>query len=640
MNAGIDVNNLDVSVAPGDNFYDFASAGWRRRNPLTPEYSRFGAFDKLGLQVMEQVRDLITDIAGKWHTKGALEQKIALLYNESMDYEKRNRDGIVPVAMDLKEIDGIENMAEYLGRAQKIGIGFWSNSIGVDMMDSEHYIFGVGQGGIGLSRDYLLDDDDKSREIRKKYQKYMKDLFNMFAISDAPASKVYELEIEMAKSFYPKEKLRDPRANYHKMSYADFKKKFHGFDWDVYFKAFGMTPDFIDVSQIEPVAKSLEILRSKDKGVLRAFLKWQISNGAMTALGDNQYDLNFDFYGRALSGKEERRPKWKDAVALVESTLGEAVGQMYVKKYFPKSAKKRMLNLVENLRRAYADRIQNLDWMGDETKKKALEKLAAFRVKIGYPDKWRDYSKLEIIGDSLYADLKRSDIFEWDFMLEKLRNRKVDRSLWYMNPQTVNAYYDPSQNEICFPAGILQPPFFDMNADDAFNYGAIGSVIGHEMTHGFDDMGRHFDKDGNMKNWWTDVDAKAFLERAAVMKNFFNNIEVAPGVKANGEFTLGENLADYGGITIAFDAYKKYGEAAANGSEWTPEQRFFIAYAGCETGNIRPEEVVKRTKTDEHSLAEWRVNGILPHIGAWYGAFDVKSGDKMWLSQEKRCRLW
>jgi putative endopeptidase len=640
MSVGIDKNNLDPAVRAGDDFYDFATAGWRRANPLTPEYSRFGTFDKLGLQVLEQVNGLITAIASKEHKRGSLEQKIATIYNSAMDYEKRNADGIWPVANDFAEIDAMTDWAAYLGGAQKVRSPFWGDGITIDAMKSDEYIFSIGQGGLELPRDYLLDKDEKSKNIRAKYLEYMTSVFEMFGIKDAPAKSVFELEIEMAKSFYPKEKLRDPHANYHKFSYGDFKKKFSGFDWDAYFKARGIRPDFIDAGQPEPIAKSIDILKSKDQGVLRAYLKWGVANDAMTSLGDAQYDLNFDFYGKTLSGKLERRPKWKDAANLTESVLGEAVGQMYVRKYFPESAKKRMLTLVENLRRAYADRIKNLDWMTGGTKKKALEKLETFRFKIGYPDKWRDYSKLEIKGDSLYADLTRAGIFEDDFKLEKLREKKVDRTIWYMPAHIVNAYYDPSQNEICFPAGILQPPFFDMDADDAFNYGAIGSIIGHEMTHGFDDSGRHFDKDGNMKNWWSDADAKAFVQRAAVMKDFFNKIEVAPGTHANGEFTLGENLADYGGAAIAFDAYKKYGDAAGADEEWTPEQRFFIAYAGCHIENIRGEEIIKLTKTDEHSLFKWRVNGIVPHIAAWYDAFGVGAKDKMFVPEDKRCRLW
>ncbi|MDR2769889.1 MAG: M13 family metallopeptidase [Rickettsiales bacterium] len=643
MTDGINRGNLDESILPGDGFYDFATAGWRRKNPMTGEYAKFTAFDKLSETVLEQVRVLVSDIAEKKQAPGSLGQKIAGVYNGAMNYDKRNADGISPVMEEFAEIDKIESaagMAAHLGGAQRTGSPFWGDGVTIDAMDSKHYIFGMGQGGLGLARDYLLDKDEKSREIRKKYKKYMSDVFEMFGIKDAPAALVYDLEIEMAGGFYPKEKLRDPLANYHKMSLADFKKKFSPFDWDAYFKTRGIIPESIDVGQPEPLLKSIDSLKSKDLSVLKAYLKWNVANGAMTSLGDAQYDLHFDFYGRALSGKEERRPKWKDAVMMTEGVLGEAVGRMYVDRHFPESAKKRMLELVENLRRAYAGRIRTLDWMSDGTKAKALDKLAAFRVKVGYPDKWRDYDGLEIKGDSLYADLRRSEIFEDGFMLEKLRGRDVDGTLWYMNAQTVNAYYDPSQNEICFPAGILQPPFFDMQADDGFNYGAIGSVIGHEMTHGFDDSGRHFDKDGNMVNWWTEADAKAFEERAMAMRKFFDNIEVAPGLKANGEFTLGENLADYGGLTISFDAFEKYGTNVAESGDFSPAQRFFIAYAGCEAGNIRPEEIIKRTKTDEHSISRWRVDGILPHVGGWYEAFNVDKGSKMYAPPETRCRLW
>jgi putative endopeptidase len=638
MSIGIDKTNLDLTLRPQDNFYDFATSGWRKNNPLTGEYSRYGVFDKLGQQVLKQVQDLILE-ASK-NPSNDLEKKIGIIYNQAMDFDKRNKDGIEPIKKDFSEIDNIKNMAEYLGKAHRVDSPFWGTFITNDARDSDHYMFCISQAGLSLPRDYLLDSDKKSVEVRQKYKKYMADVFKMFGITDAPAEKVYELELEMAHAFYPKEKLRDPIANYHKMSFNELKKKFPGFDWDTYFSGRGITPEFVDVGQIEPIEKSIDILKSKDQRVLRAYLKWNVANGSMTVLGDDQYNLYFDFYGKVLSGKKERKPKWKDATSITESVMGEAIGQVYVDKYFPAQAKKRMKDLVENLRKAYRDRIENLDWMDKSTKEKALDKLAAFNVKIGYPDKWRDLSKLEIVGDSLYADLNRAELFEDDFWLEKLREKDVDRSIWFMDPQTVNAYYDPSQNEIVFPAAILQPPFFDMNADDAFNYGAIGSVIGHEMTHGFDDSGRHFDAHGNMNEWWSNNDSIAFGKKADVMKDFFNNINVAPGHKANGEFTLGENLADYGGLVIAFDAYKKYGTPSSEESHFSADQRYFIAYAGIETGNITIDEVIKRTKTDEHSLSEWRVNGILPHVDAWYDAFGVTVKDKMFVPKDKRCRLW
>ena len=651
MTTGINLANMDLSIVPGDDFYNFATAGWRAANPIPGEFGRFGAFEQLDERVMEQVRDLIKEISEGTHKEGTIEHKIATIFNSAMDFDKRNADGTLPVLPDIAKVDEIENMAAYLGTSHRIGSAFWNSGVDVDSMDSDSYIFGIGQGGLGLSRDFLVDDDANSRRIRTEYLKYMTSVFRRFGITDAPARAVFDMEIEMAKSFYPKEKLRDPRANYNKMSFAELKNRFPNFDWDAYFEARGIVPDYVDVAQPEPLAKSISLLEVQNPGVIRAYLKWRIANGAMRLLGDYEYDLSFNFYSRILSGTEERRPKWKDATNLVEGTIGEAVGQMYVKKYFPPRAKKRMEDLVENLRRAYADRIKELDWMSDETKDKALAKLAAMNVKIGYPDKWRDYSGMEIKGDSLYADLRRAALFHNDFWIEKLRGRKVDKTMWFMNPQAVNAYYSHSENEICFPAGILQPPFFDMSADDAFNYGAIGVVIGHEITHGFDDSGRHFDKDGNMNDWWTEGDAAAFNARAKVMREFFDNIEVLPGVMLNGEFSLGENLADHGGVSISFDAFTKYGRPAPRCDRWlaarstkcegwSGEQRFFIANAGIWASNARPEEIIRRIKSAPHSPPEWRINGILPHIDAWYTAFDVTSDNKMYVAPENRVRLW
>jgi len=643
MDYGINLENMDLTAQPGDNFYDFATLGWRNNNPMPPEFSRYGTFDKLGEEVLKQVQDIILDISRRRHRSGSVEQKVATIYNMAMDFDKRNADGITPVMPGFARVDTFEDIASFLGNMQKTRSAFWGDGVSIDAKDSEHYIFAINQGGIGLARDFMVGTDKRSVEIRKKYLEYMTDVFKMFGITDAPAKKVFDMEMAMARVFYPKEKLRDPHANYNKFFYDDFKREFAGFNWCAYFTARGITPNYIDVGQPEPLKKSIELIREMDAGVIRAYLKWRIANGSMTALGDEQYDRNFEFYSRVLSGTEERRPKWKDATMLVDSVLGEAVGQIYVKRHFPPEAKRRMVRLVENLRDAYRERIKNLDWMSDDTKEKAIAKLDAFRVKIGYPDKWRDLSGLEIKGDSLFADLERAALFEDAYWLELLRGRKVDRSIWYMNAQTVNAYYSPSDNEICFPAGILQPPFFDMNADDAFNYGAIGAVIGHEMTHGFDDSGRHFDKNGNMENWWTDDDATQFKARAKVMVDFFNKIEVLPGIFANGEFTLGENLADNGGVLISFDAFRRTGADLSRPSPsigFTPAQRFFIAYAGTWGSHIREEEIIRRTKTGVHSLPVNRVNGILPHINAWYEAFDVTDGNKMFVAPENRVRLW
>ena len=634
MISGINENNMDLSFRPGDDFYSFAGAGWRKNNPLTGEYSRYGVFDKLRQDNLEKLHKIVKDTDNK---------KISTLYTQAMDADKLNTDGIKPVMPYINKIDEISNremLFEFLGTEHKHNDLFWGDLIEEDIKDSEHYLYNIIQGGIGLpEREYYFDDDVRGKEIRTKYKKYMSDVFAMFKIN-GDVNAVYKIEETLAHAHYKKEKLRDPASNYHKMTMAEFQKQFQGYDWDKYFKLRGVNPKNINVAQKEAFIAALEILKTTPLEDLKSYLKWQTANGAMSVLGNAQYELQFDFYSKTMSGKTERRPRWKDAVSIADGVLGEAVGQEYVKIYFPPQAKERMLKLVNNLKMAYAKRIKDLDWMSDETKEKALEKLDTFHVKMGYPNKWRDYSKLEISDTvSLFENLISADEFEDAYWMEKA-DKNVDKDHWYMTPQTVNAYYNPPTNEICFPAGILQPPFFDMNASDAFNYGAIGSVIGHEMTHGFDDQGRQFDKEGNLKNWWTPTDAKAFEAHANVMKEFFNKIEVAPGLHANGKFTLGENLADQGGLTISFTAYKMANPDEKIDDKWAPEQIFFLAYVGTENDNIRAKEIVKRTKTDPHSLSQWRVNGILPHINAWYDAFDVKPGDRMYLAPEDRVKLW
>ena len=631
MQVGIKSENMDINVNPGKDFYDFATLGWRKNNPIPDDYTRYGSFEVLIEENTKRVRDIVENDDGK----------IGLLYSIAMDEQKLNADKTKPVKKYLDDIDNIktkDDLPRYLGMMHKFSSAFWGDGIGLDEMDSNHYLYNIVQGGIGLSRDYYFDEDDKSKQIRKKYKQYIKTQMNNFSV-DVDAEKLYALEERMAKSFYKKEKLRDPLANYHKKSYAELTKEFDGFDWDVYFDARGVKPEYLNIAQIEPIKESIAIINDTDLGLIKTYLKYKIINGATSFLDDKTYDIAFDFYNRELSGQKEPKPRWKRAVNMINGSLGEMVGHLYVKKYFSSDAKKRMEKLVSNLQRAYESRIKNLTWMGDDTKKSALEKLHTFHAKIGYPDKWRDYSKLIIKDDSLYENMMRVSVFEDAFWLDKVGKEK-DSTIWYMNAHEVNAYYDPSTNEICFPAGILQYPFFDMAADDAFNYGAIGSVIGHEMTHGFDDSGRHFDKDGNMKDWWKETDAKHFEEHTDIMKNHFNNILVAPKTHANGEFTLGENLADYGGVTIAFDAYKKFGEKSEDALGLTSDQRFFVAYAMTESGNIRDEEILRRTKTDEHSLSRWRVNGILPHVEEWYNVFDIKPSDELYIAPEKRVKLW
>ena len=631
MDAGIKIENMDMVVNPGNDFYDYATSGWRNNNSLPNDYTRYGSFEQLDEENNKRVREIVENDNGK----------IGLLYKIAMDETKLNNEKTNPVKPYLAEIDNIKTKADlikYLGKMHRFASAFFADGVALDEMDSTHYLYNIGQGGLGISRDYYFDDDAKSKQIRKKYKQYIKDQMKNFGIS-VDAEKLYALEERMAKSFYKKEKLRDPLANYHKKSYAELKTEFSGFDWDVYFDARGVKTEFINVGQPEAITESIKIINDTDIELLKTYLKYRVVKSAESYLDDKTFDIGFDFYNREMAGQKEPKPRWKRSVAKIDGSLGELVGQIYVEKYFPVSAKKRMEKLVSNLQRALENRIKNLTWMGDDTKKQALKKLNTFHAKIGYPDKWRDYSKLEIKDDSLYENMMRVAEFEDAFWLDKIGKEK-DPTIWYMNAHEVNAYYDPSTNEICFPAGILQYPFFDMDADDAFNYGAIGSVIGHEMTHGFDDSGRHFDWQGNMKDWWTDMDAKQFEERANIMKEHFNNILVAPDTHANGEFTLGENLADYGGVTIAFDAYKNFGEKSENAMGLTPEQRFFVAYAMTEASNITDEALLKQTKTDEHSLSRWRVNGILPHVEAWYDVFNITPNDKLYIAPEKRVKLW
>ncbi len=633
MTTGIQTQDMDLTVRPGDDFYDYATRGWRNANPIPDDYVRYGSFDMLYAQSLERVRDIAEQDDGK----------IGTLYHVAMDQEKLNADGIDPVAPYLAEIDAISSrdaLPKFLGNMHRHVSAFWGDGVELDEMDSDHYLYRISQGGLGLARDYYFDDDEKSRNIRKKYKKYIADQMANFGITiDADA--LYALEERMAKTFRTKEVLRDPHANYNKLSIDQIRQQFPGFDWDAYLDARGAAhATHINIGQPDAIGESIAIMNDTDLELIKIYLKWCMIESATSFLDDKTYMIAFDFYNREMAGQKTPKPRWKRAVSMLNGSLGEMVGQIYVKKYFPRAAKERMIELVENLRRALKMRIENLDWMSDDTRTAALEKLKTMRIKIGYPDVWRDYSALDIHNDSLWENMVRVACFENDYWLKKIGTNQ-DPNIWWMNVQEVNAYYGPSENEICFPAGILERPFFDMNADDAFNYGAIGSVIGHEMTHGFDDMGRHFDADGNMKDWWTPTDAQNFNKRTDVMRRFFDNILVAPGVHANGTFTLGENLADYGGVTVAYTAYKNFATPAPTDENGlTGDMRFFIAYALAEASNIRPDALLTQTKTDEHSSSRWRVNGIVPHVNAWYDAFNIKSTDPMYVPESKRTKIW
>ena len=647
---GIHLENLDTTVVAQNDFYQYACGGWMANNPLTPEYSRFGSFDKLGLNNLEQVNGLIKEIAATSHSRGSIEQKIGDFYNMAMDTARRDNEGIAPVQNTLAEIAAVSSREQFsglLGKAMEFGL--FAMYVDADAMNSSMNILNEYQAGFALGeKEYYLDTDEQTTAIREAYVKHVERMFELFGF-DNPAEKaqtVLRLETRLATAAYNNVELRDPQVNYNKMSVAELQELVPQINWQVFFKALDVELDSLSIGQIPHLQEVGKMLEEEPLEDIKTLFAWQVMDGAASYLTTDIYMENFSFYGKVLSGKEEPSPLWKRAVGIVNGTLGEAVGQMYVKKYFPEENKERMLALVHNLQHSLGIRIENLQWMSRETKDKALEKLNAMTIKIGYPDTWRDYSKLDVNPeDTYYANIQRAAKFEQDYSMSYL-GKPVDKTKWYMTPQTVNAYYNPSSNEICFPAGILQYPFFDMSADDAFNYGAIGVVIGHEMTHGFDDKGCLFDKDGNMVNWWTEEDKAAFDARTKVMEEAFNKIEVAPGVHANGAFTLGENIADHGGLQISYLAFTLNEESKPEEQRlqtrdgFTPAQRFFLAYANVWAGNIRPEEILNRTKSDPHSLGRWRVNGALPHINAWYEAWNVTPESPLYIAPENRVSIW
>lgn len=649
--AGIEPANLDKTVSPSADFYQFACGGWMSMHPLTDEYSRFGSFDLLAENNRQQLKGLIEELAAAPSEKGTVARKVGDLYNLAMDSAKLNAEGYFPIESQLKKIAGLTGRQEFVkvvAEMTRQGYGpYFGIYVGADDMNSSMNLVQTYQGGLGLGdRDYYLGADEHNREIRSKYEEHMVRMFELAGWSNTrareAAAAVMAIETQLAIASYEKVKLRDPLANYHKMTIEELEKEIPGVDWKVYFETIGLPGiEELNVAQPEPIREVARIWNNSPLEAQKAYLQWKVIDAAAPYLGDEFVAEHFEFNGKVLSGVKEMKPRWKRAVATVDGAMGEAVGQMYVEKYFPAAAKERMMKLVENLQKALGERIKALDWMSEETKARALEKLAAIYVKVGYPDQWRDYSGLEVRNDSYWNNILRSNEFDFDYMLAKA-GQPVDKKEWLMTPQTVNAYYNPTTNEICFPAGILQYPFFDMNADDAFNYGAIGVVIGHEMTHGFDDQGRQYDKDGNLKEWWTAEDAENFKARAQVLVDYFDDIEVLPGLYANGQLTLGENIADHGGLQVAYQAFHRATEESPLGEAegFTPEQRFFLAYANVWAANIREEQIRFLTQMDVHSLGRWRVNAALPHIEGWYEAFGVREGDPLYLVPEKRASIW
>lgn len=653
--SGIDLANLDSTYQPGADFYMYATGGWQKSHPLTDEYSRFGSFDILQENNNKQLRTLIDSVAGLENKQGSIEQKIADLYNSAMDSATLQQHGLDDMEAFLA-CDGYRTSAEVTAqwldqvwpRMETQGVdGLFGFYIGADEKDSKNNILTIGQGGLTLGqKDYYVDADPETAKVREAYVAYIQKLAAHVGFSQDDAARmaqdVMRIETRLAKASRSMTELRDPEANYNKMSYGQLKKDFPGIKWDAYFQNFGISglKDVV-VGQPEAIHEVERVLAEETPEALQNVYLWHAINMASGYVDDESRNIAFSFWGTTLSGRTQDRPRWKRAVSSVDGFLGEALGQLYVAKYFPPAAKERMVKLVANLQQALGERIDVQDWMTPETKKVAREKLDAFYVKVGYPNKWTDYSSLEI-GHSYLQNVLACQAWSLKDQIAKHLNKPVDKEEWFMTPQTVNAYYNPTTNEICFPAGILQPPFFDMAADDAFNYGAIGVVIGHEMTHGFDDQGSKYDKDGNLKTWWKPEDTKRFEERIQVMRAFHDSIEVLPGLHANGSLTLGENMADHGGLMVAFQAFENATAKKPLGTKdgFTPEQRFFLAYANVWGQNIRDEEVRKRVKSDPHQLGRWRVNGQMPHIDAWYDAFGITESDPMFVPKDKRVTIW
>lgn len=645
---GVDRNNLDESIAPQEDFYQYACGGWMKANPIKAEYSRFGTFDKLGESSREQVRSLIDNLDTKNATPGSITQKIGDLYAMGLDSMRLNKEGATPIMNDVKTINNTKRADIIDLMSNMIGVNaFFGTGVDADMMNSNMNTMYWQQGGLGLGdRDYYLENSENIVAVRDAYKTYLKTISALIGYSETEQNRFVEnvmsIETALAKAAMTREELRNPMASYNPMTLDQITTQFPNVDLRRYFKNQGLNNvDIVVVGQPKSFAAVDSIMKNASEQELRDYITAGYVSTAASYLSDDFINAEFEL-SKAVSGVQQLQPRWKRALSVPNGMLGEAVGQLYVEKYFPQSSKDKMLELVNNLKIALGQHIDNLTWMSDATKAKAQEKLATFTVKIGFPDKWRDYSGITIDPKKSYWENTKAAIkFNVDFNLADY-GKPVDRDRWYMPPQTVNAYYSPLTNEICFPAGILQAPFFNPDADDAENYGAIGVVIGHEMTHGFDDQGRQFDKDGNLKDWWTAEDAEAFNKLADQLVAQFDEIIVLGDTHANGRFTLGENIADQGGLRVAFTAYQNSlkGKERKDIDGFTPEQRFYLSYANVWAANIRDEEILSRTKTDPHSLGRWRVNATLRNLQPFFDAFNVKEGDKMFRSLNDRVVIW
>lgn len=649
---GVNKADMDMSVRPGADFYQYAGGGWLKANPMKPEYSSYGVFNDLAETNRKQIRELFENLSKEKHAFGSVGQKVADLYNMAMDSVRLNKEGAAPLQKDLDKVKAFSKKADFTafiaGQHLYMGNPFFGIGVDTDLKNSDLNVMWLSAGTSGLpDRDYYLNTDADSKKKQEAYRAYLSKIFQLSGYKKKEAEKaakvIYNIEYQFAEAEMSRAEARDYNKLYNIYTIDMLQKDYPAIQWTKYFELMGVK----DVKQViltEPkvMAVAQKLMSTLSEQDIKYYVAGLIIKSSTSVLSDDFVNANFDFYGRLLNGQKEQKARWKRALGFPNSLLGEAVGELYVSKYFAGESKAKMLKLIDNLRKALATRIANLTWMNDTTKINALVKLNSFTVKVGYPDKWRDYSKLTIDpAKSLYDNVAAATYVETLRNLEKF-GKPVDKSEWGMTPQTVNAYYNPTTNEICFPAAILQAPFFDVNADDATNYGAIGVVIGHEMTHGFDDQGRNFNADGNMVDWWTAGDSKRFTAAAEKLAAQFDQITVVGDLKANGHLTLGENIADQGGLRISYDAFKTT-QQFQEGKEidgFTPAQRFYLSYGRIWAEHMTEEAIYQQTKSDPHSIGRNRVNATLRNIDTWYDAFGVKEGDKMWLAPAERAIVW
>lgn len=649
---GVDKANLDESVTPGADFYQYACGGWMKNNPLQPQYSRFGQFDLMAENNKEQLKELIQGLAKQENAVGSVAQKVNDLYLQGLDSLRLNAEGAAPIKADLETINSAEKdeLMDIIAWLHSNGLAspFFNEGVDADLMNSNENALYFMESGIGLGeRDYYLENDSNSVKIRNAYVDFVKKMFTLSGYEAARAEEatanVMKIETALAKVAMTREEQRDMAGQYNPRTVQQLKKDYPNIDWNLLIESLGLTDvKTVIVGQPRSFAEVSKLLGSLSEQEIKDYLAYSYIHSAASYLSDDYVNAEFELFGKVMSGKKKNEPRWKRALSVPNGLLGMAVGQLYVEKYFAGESKSKMLTLVENLKIALGEHISNLTWMTDSTKQNALVKLNSFKVKIGYPDKWKDYSAINVDPkESYWTNIKKAVKWHAEDNIAKY-GKPVDKEEWLMTPQTVNAYYNPTTNEICFPAGILQAPYFDVNADDACNYGAIGVVIGHEMTHGFDDQGRQFDQNGNMVDWWTAKDAESFTKLTDILVAQFDSIEVAEGVHANGRYTLGENIADQGGLRVAYTAFKKtaqgQGEEKIDG--FTPDQRFYLAYANVWAANITEQEILRRTKIDVHSLGKYRVNATLRNIDTFFKAFGIQEGDEMFRPESERVIIW